>query len=1011
MRSQLSEATARHLVILGTPIVLITGGLIAFQIGGYGLASLVLGVVTLALLILSWLFRPRWWGSTRVQAISITVLGGIAMVVVTDELWLASIAAFYQRLQEAFPEALPGIDFPASLTFQNRLWVLEVLGGLFVILNYIWGRQQTLPPPNVAPADAAPFGEKEYEQLRDEYCAYMRRQLDLYDIDLNWSDTDYTTLEAEVEVDRQGKRSPRVERDLVRAIRRDRTTRAFLLLGEPGSGKSVSLRRLCRKLYGEVEKTGVVPVYINLREWDSPADPTDEQLSSFIRSHLKRSAGIAGKRFLDRWYEPMLAAGRFFFLLDSFDEMPAVLDCDDASPRIKETSRAFDRFFHDIHQCRGVLASRRFRQPRGFQGRRMSIRPLKESQIRQTMSRWLSGQPFKTADIIRELFRERPELLPVVRNPFLADLTCQYLILNDGKLPLNQFAIYDTYIRQRLSDSDAYLRELGLAQDDLLDAATQIARTIYDDPTIGLEVDVTRIGDWIPELNLVSVLQALRLTRLVRLGEEHARRFSFVHRRFAEFFVVRSLIEGDQPIPFESIPKDSRWRDCLVVYFGIAPEDQVQPIADYCWQVIKEQGAVLDDEGFRAAARPVIHTLRFLRDAFVARPELIGAFRPQLEECVLRWIRSPNILVAKIATECLGLLRPEAYSEGVLAAFQRQSTWLRESALIASRYVDASLAPEVLKHIRIFVRTLPSHILIGTYKDLTFSLSLSESLECQRQGLKRDIGCLAMLWFFVVPWTVWLAANLGVTLLAEWFFLLGVGGIALLLEPFLAISNDNYSRLGFDTSLRVAISMTFLFFTAIEVVYASDSILIGLILIVLPWEAWPGAIRSLGNVRKYPLNSALTVLLLGVVTSSIYLEGRIDSYISSKFPVKGILFDILGILVSSVLLALLLYGVLKVAWATVIATSHLLLCIKGLAQDRLVLKSLQIPSTITYSWIYRACRNLFRNQNRHKLLEILRLRQVEVTGAPIPLPDEEWVDDGVREGMARLESMWLGLDE
>jgi len=65
--------------------------------------------------------------------------------------------------------------------------------------------------------------------------------------------------------------------------------------------------------------------------------------------------------------------------------MPAVLDCDDRSPQLRRISEAFDRFLHDIHQCRGVLSSRPFRQPVAVRGRRLTIRPFTEAQIRQVM--------------------------------------------------------------------------------------------------------------------------------------------------------------------------------------------------------------------------------------------------------------------------------------------------------------------------------------------------------------------------------------------------------------------------------------------------------------------------------------------------------------------------------------------------------------------------------------------------------------------------------------------------
>jgi hypothetical protein len=202
MISRLSEAQSRHLVILGVPFVIIVSSLVAFLVGGPAFALPVLAVITAALLVLAWLFRPRWWGNTRVQALSVTVLGALAIATTADSLWLPTIASIYERLHEAFPEVLPSITLPAAFGNTQRLAVLVIMSIVFVLLNYIWTRQQILPPTDVSQSNVdSPFPKKDYVQLRNEFCKSMVARLSQYD-DVNWSDVDYTTLEAEVELNR-----------------------------------------------------------------------------------------------------------------------------------------------------------------------------------------------------------------------------------------------------------------------------------------------------------------------------------------------------------------------------------------------------------------------------------------------------------------------------------------------------------------------------------------------------------------------------------------------------------------------------------------------------------------------------------------------------------------------------------------------------------------------------------------------------------------------------------------
>ncbi|HYN77046.1 MAG TPA: NACHT domain-containing protein, partial [Lamprocystis sp. (in: g-proteobacteria)] len=738
MLTKLSEARTRHLVIVG--------GLLTFHLGGILLTLSVLGLLTLGTVLIAWFYRPQWWGSTRVQAIAILVFGGLVMTTFADTFWLPWVTDLYAGLRGRFSD-LPALSLPNSVPYWVRLAALALAALVFILVNRLTARRPVLPPPDLTPD--RPFPEKGYETLRDEFCTYMRGQLDQYDTELNWSDSDYSTLEAEVEADRHGVRRPRVERDLVDAIRRDRETRAFLLLGDPGSGKSVSLRRLCRRLYAEVPDTGIVPVYVNLRDWHGTAEPGDEEIQAFIREYLKRSAGRAGKRFLDTWFEPMLADGRFFFLLDSFDEMPSVLDCDDADSRIKTISHAFDRFFHDLHGCRGVLASRRFRQPRGFRGRRLSIRPFKESQIRAAMRRWLQGQALDPDQLVRTLFRERPELVPALRNPFLADLIAHYLIQHQGALPPSHFAIYQDYLETRLAEDAPDLRAHGLNQDAVMDAATRIAWTMYANPDVGLEVDKRELSALVQMEPLDDLIEALRMARIVRVGGIRAQRLSFVHRRFAEFYVVRAMLATDDPLPIDSIPEDSRWRDCLALYCGVAPSERVQPIADYCWAYIETQDHVLDS-GNAAQSRPLIHCLRFLRDGFLSRPECLAAFRAPLSARILEWIAGDNPLAAKTASEALGLLEAPCRSQGVRLAFENGGIWIKESALLACRHLGG-LDDAAQQAIRAHIRTLPSPELVGTFRDLDFGLSLSDDMRTQRHLLHLDALSLILLWFVVPP--------------------------------------------------------------------------------------------------------------------------------------------------------------------------------------------------------------------------------------------------------------------
>src|SRR5206468_10467332 len=138
-----------------------------------------------------------------------------------------------------------------------------------------------------------------YTELLIQISKQLQYDLTRINNESNWSPEIYVSLDSEVEV-RTGATKKRRITDLLSAIRSDSDSKIFLVLGDPGSGKSVALRKLCHDMHNEVKKTGKLPLYINLREWHpetkwTPENPpTDEQLYDFVLRNLKSRLDVFG---------------------------------------------------------------------------------------------------------------------------------------------------------------------------------------------------------------------------------------------------------------------------------------------------------------------------------------------------------------------------------------------------------------------------------------------------------------------------------------------------------------------------------------------------------------------------------------------------------------------------------------------------------------------------------------------------------------------------------------------
>lgn len=709
-------------------VVTVTAALIAFLAGGWVTGTLV-GLLVLALL---WLTRPLWQPPThtstraRVLLTSLSVVSGVALAVIgkTPEAkpWLSTVLASL-GLQRTAVERVVASDHLTSF-----LVLAFVLLGIFTI-NW-FSRDRSAMQMHPRPLDKD-FPDQSYREQLKRYAQILTTRLTTLDEETRWDDFFFAPLDAEVEV-LSGRRPTKKIVDLMKALRTDRSSRVVLVLGDPGAGKSVALRKLAKELMREVDRTGRLPVYINLKEWggerqwSETAPPTPQELKEFVFRSL-RGYSVFADQFLEKYFDRMLDRGRIFFLLDSFDEIPAVLDVSEGSWLIQHLSHLIGEFFVSQDGGRGVVASRFYRKPRfnRVECSTFEIRPFSDMRIHDAL---LRSEKLKE-ETINNLFRRRSELIPVARNPFSAALIRIYAENHGGDLPSTQLDMYESYIRNRLDASREQIVRHGLRPDQVIRGATDIALCMFQEPEIGLEASVPRLAELLPDISVESLVDVLRYAGLARLSGSLDGRFSFVHRRLNEFFVARSLLENPGKVRLQAIPTDSRYRDALALYCEVGQPEHVTDIANFCWREIKSVGSGSKESGDYLRA---VHCLRFLRDAFRTRTECINFLGELALHIQERIEPKGDLLAGKIALEAVGLL-PSRLAEPILVrAFETGNEWISETALHACRHLKR-IGPKLDRGLFLYLRSIPFQEFLARHREIIFSLSLSDAFRSLRQ--------------------------------------------------------------------------------------------------------------------------------------------------------------------------------------------------------------------------------------------------------------------------------------
>ena len=591
------------------------------------------------------------------------------------------------------------------------------------------------------------FREKNYSEKRAAFCQTLRQRIERINRETDWNESTFTPLDAEIEACFNKKRKKKFD-DLLKCLKayRRRNT-VFLVLGDPGAGKSVAMRKLCLDLLDDSKNTGLVPVYIDLKKWNKPWDmnhlPTKSDLLKFILFILKENGDFSADDFVDVYFEKMFDNGRWYFIFDSFDELPCLMGRKNYKELIDELSDLLYSFLTGPNQRGGVISSRLFRSPSDTLRPTvtMTIQPFNDIKIKTMLKRYSSS----TAETDKKLFGQREDLVTLCRNPFYLSLLINYYKQNGMKLPANQMELYRSFVDSRLNRCSGKIEQEGLTVAQIRKAATDLAMYMEESPTYGLECPVNALlccddgRDWNKILSLLSY------AKICRFGGANET-VSFVHRRFQEFFHVDQILShrgSITPDSYESILYNNGIRDALVLYCEIAEESRVREIAEYCWEVVKTR---IDSCGsiHNPGCTELVNALYFLAEAFRNRREAISGFLDGFQELVENCLVEDTALPVQLAlASSMVIFEQGRIQKMVLRILKMNNRWLSDIVMLNFRTIETKLEKELESSIALYFRKMGLSAFFANYRNVDFTLSMSRSFAYLR------IFHVLLLWVYV----------------------------------------------------------------------------------------------------------------------------------------------------------------------------------------------------------------------------------------------------------------------
>lgn len=549
--------------------------------------------------------------------------------------------------------------------------------------------------------------ERRRQRRRKMFAKHLHNVLWNLELQEDWRDEKYAELEAEVEIERSWRRRwmlkllpfrrPTLRRvdSLSEALRRSGEP-LILLEGEPGAGKSVALRHLARVMIRQAMKSDkprvIIPLYINLKSLDiRPELVSPDGIRAFLLAKLGEANSRDVQEVLDEEFDRGLQEGTWLFLFDSFDEIPDILSAEDTQQIASKYAQAIAGFLGPFTRCRGIVASRDFSSPNIPQFTRFRILRLSPRQQRKLIKRADLDHPVHRA-MLEGLSTASQDITTFAGNPMFLGLLCEHMRIGVA-FPASSHTVFEEYLTHRLRrDRDRIRARFGRDVGFIRAGAEEIAFLMASTPRMGLTPTRSALREMAPAMHRVAptalntILDVLVYSKLGRAdtNADGEATFSFVHRRFQEYFSTCVVIGDARRVPVAALMENDQWRETAVTLLQVQDGDATRPLLAEACRVLERHLAAVEQGDFRWPPG-CLHLLGILATGMETHPGKVpDEIRSSVDRIVQRAWTHGHRLDKRRAVAFAGLLSFPVADQLLTAAFRSRNEFLREVAFRAA---------------------------------------------------------------------------------------------------------------------------------------------------------------------------------------------------------------------------------------------------------------------------------------------------------------------------------------